>query len=55
MEHERLIPYIERVYGYSMNRTFTREEAEELTQQILLTVLQELPRLRDASRFEPFL
>ena len=55
MQSGRITPYIDRVYGYAMKRTFSRDEAEELTQQILVTVLQELPRLRDESRFEPFL
>ena len=55
MQHISLEPYIERVYGYAMNRTFSREEAEELTQEILVTTLAELPRLRDETRFEPFL
>ncbi len=55
MQHQSLEPYVERIYGYAVHRTFTREEAEELAQEILLTLLTELPRLRDASRFEPFL
>ena len=44
MQHIDLSPYIERVFGYAVRRTFTREEAEELTQEILVTTLQELPR-----------
>lgn len=55
MQHISLEPYVERVYGYAMQRTFSRSEAEELTQEILLTLLAELPRLRDEERFEPFL
>ena len=55
MQHISLEPYVERIYGYALRRTFSREEADELAQEILLTALQELPRLRDASRFEPFL
>ncbi|MBQ8200252.1 MAG: sigma-70 family RNA polymerase sigma factor [Clostridia bacterium] len=50
-----LEPYTERVYAYALRRTFSQEEAEELSQDILLTVLQELPRLKDESRLEPFL
>ena len=38
-----------------MKRTYTREEAEELSQEILFTVVRELSRLRDESRFEPWL
>lgn len=46
--------YIEKVYGYAINHTFSREEADELSQEILFTVLRELPRLKDDSKFEPW-
>lgn len=55
MQHISLEPYVERIYGYALRRTFSREEADELAQEILLTLLQELPRLRAEARFEPFL
>lgn len=55
MQNITLEPYVERIYGYALRRTFSREEADELAQEILLTLLQELPRLRDDARFEPFL
>lgn len=55
MQHISLEPYVERIYGYALRRTFSREEADELAQEILLTLLQELPRLRDVTRFESFL
>ncbi len=47
--------YIERVYGYAVNHTYTRDEADELSQEILLTAIRELPKLRDDSKFEPWL
>ena len=47
--------YVDRVYAYAVKRTYTREEAEELSQEILFTVIRELPKLRDESRFEPWL
>ena len=47
--------YIEKVYGYAVNHTYTCDEADELSQEILLTVIRELPRLRDDSKFEPWL
>lgn len=47
--------YVERVYAYAVKRTYTREEAEELSQEILFTVVRELPKLKDESRFEPWL
>ena len=30
MEHAILENYIEKVYGYAVNRTYSREEADEL-------------------------
>lgn len=47
--------YVERVYGYAVKHTGSREEADDLSQEILLTVIRELPRLRDDSKLEPFL
>lgn len=47
--------YIDRVYGYSIRHTFSREEADELSQEILCTALRQLPTLRDDKRFEPWL
>lgn len=47
--------YIEKVYGYAINHTFSREEADELSQEILFTVVRELPKLKDDRKFEPWL
>ncbi|MBQ8551960.1 MAG: RNA polymerase sigma factor [Clostridia bacterium] len=47
--------YIEKVYGYSIGHTYSRDEADELAQEILFTAVKELPKLRDESRFEPWL
>ena len=55
MMHEAIESYIEKVYGYAVNRTYCREEADELAQEILFTVFRELPKLRDESKFEPWL
>ena len=55
MEHAIIESYIEKVYGYAVNRTYSREEADELAQEILFTAVRELPRLREESRFEPWL
>ena len=55
MKPEIIEDYIEKVYGYAVNHTYTREEADELSQEILLTVIRELPKLRDSSKFEPWL
>lgn len=55
MNTDILEGYIEKVYGYAVNHTYTRDEADELSQEILLTVIRELPKLRDDSKFEPWL
>ena len=55
MKPDMIEEYIEKIYGYAVNRTYTRDEADELSQEILLTVIRELPRLKDKGKFEPFL
>lgn len=55
MEHAIIESYIEKVYGYAVKRTYSREEADELAQEILFTAVRELPGLREESRFEPWL
>lgn len=47
--------YVDRIYDYALRKTYTREEADELSQEILFTLVRELPRLRDERRFEPWL
>lgn len=55
MKADLIEDYIEKVYGYAVNHTYTRDEADELSQEILLTAIRELPRLRDHDKFEPWL
>lgn len=55
MKFDIMESYIEKVYGYAINRTYSREEADELAQEILFTAVCELPRLREESKFEPWL
>lgn len=55
MEQKILEQYVDKVYGYAVRQTYSREEADELSQQILFTAVRELPKLRDADRFEPWL
>lgn len=55
MEHNIIEDYVEKVYGYATRRTYSRDEADELAQEILFTAVRELPRLRDCDRFEPWL
>ena len=55
MQAEILEQYVDRVYAFAVNRTSSQEEAEELSQEILFTAVRCLPKLRDESRFEPWL
>lgn len=55
MNPEVIERYVDKVYAYAIKRTFTEEEAADLSQDILCTVLREIPKLRDESRFEPWL
>jgi RNA polymerase sigma factor (sigma-70 family) len=55
VESSILNNYIEKIYGYAINRTYTRDEADDLAQEILYTAVKELPKLKDDSRFEAWL
>lgn len=55
MKYNIMEGYIEKVYGYAVNHTYSREEADELAQEILFTAVRGLPDLREESRFEPWL
>ncbi len=55
MQYDIFESYVEKVYGYAVRHTYSREEADELAQEILFTAVRELPRLRDESKFEPWL
>ena len=47
--------YVEKVYGYATNHTYSRDEADELSQEILFTAIKQLPKLKDESKLEPWL
>ena len=47
--------YVEKVYGYAVNHTYSREEADDLSQEILFTAVRELPKLKDDKKLEPWL
>ncbi len=55
MENTILTKYIDKIYKYALSSTFSEGEAEELSQEILLTVLVALPKLREERKFEPWL
>ena len=55
MQPEILENYLEKIYAWARFRTFSEEEAEDLAQEITYQAILGLPRLRDESRFEPWL
>jgi len=55
MKPECLEKYIESIYSWSRGKTFSEDEAEDLSQEILYQAVLGLPKLRDESRFEPWL
>jgi len=55
MDANTISNYAEKVYSYAINRTYSRDEADDLSQEILFTAVRELPKLKDDSKFEPWL
>lgn len=55
MEIDKIADYVDKVYAYAIRRTYSDEEAADLSQEILFTLVRELPNLRDESRFEAWL
>lgn len=53
--NDKVTEYIDRIYGYSIRNTFSREEADELSQEILFTVIKQFPMLTNKDKFEPWL
>lgn len=54
MDDELVTGMLDKTYAWSVTRTFSREEAEELTQEILFQALKSIHQLRDRSKFEPW-
>ena len=54
MDYERIANMLDKTFGWAISRTFSREEAEELTQEILFQAIKSIGELRDESKFEPW-
>ena len=54
MDYTRITKMIDKTFGWAIPRTFSREEAEELTQEIMLQALKSASTLRNADKFEPW-
>ena len=55
MDISILADYVDRIFKFALSKSISEYEAEELSQEILLTAMTSLPKLRDESRFEPWL
>lgn len=55
MKLEDIANYMDKIYAYARRKTFSETEAEELSQEILLTAITSFSTLRDYTRFEPWL
>lgn len=54
MDFERISKMIDKTFAWSVSRTFSREEAEELTQEIMFQAIKSIGELRDDNKFEPW-
>ncbi len=52
MDYERISTMTDKAFAWSITRTFSREEAEELTQEILYQAIKSIGELRDDYKFE---
>jgi RNA polymerase sigma-70 factor (ECF subfamily) len=54
VDYERIAGMLDKTFAWSVARTFSREEAEELTQEIMFQAIKGIWELRDENRFEPW-
>jgi RNA polymerase sigma factor, sigma-70 family len=55
MNNEIFVKYINKILSFSQNRTYSQEEAEELTQEILLQAMKNVSTINDINKFEAWL
>ena len=54
VDYERIAGMLDKTFAWSVARTFSREEAEELTQEIMFQAIKSVGELRDNAKFEPW-
>ncbi|MCL2405390.1 MAG: sigma-70 family RNA polymerase sigma factor [Defluviitaleaceae bacterium] len=54
MDYERIASMLDKTFAWAVTRTFSREEAEELAQEIVFQAVVSIGELRDAAKFEPW-
>jgi len=54
VDYEHITCMLDKTFSWSVARTFSREEAEELTQEIMFQAIKSVGELRDDKKFEPW-
>ena len=54
MDYKCITGMLDKTFAWALSRTFSREEAEELTQEVLFQAIKSIGELRDPARFEPW-
>jgi RNA polymerase sigma-70 factor (ECF subfamily) len=54
VDYEQIACMLDKTFSWSVARTFSREEAEELTQEIMFQAIKSIGELRDDKKFEPW-
>ena len=54
VDDEHIAGMLEKIFAWSITRTFSREEEEELTQEITLQAMKSIGQLRHNSKFSPW-
>ena len=55
MESDILANFVDKILSYSQNRTYSRYEAEELAQEIMLQAVKNISTIQDMDKFEIWL
>lgn len=55
MDNDILANFINKILSFSQNRTYSKEEAEELTQEIFLQATKNISKINDIEKFEAWL
>ena len=55
MDNNMLVNFVDKILSFSQSRTYSRDEAEELTQEILLQAVKNISAIKDIDKFEAWL
>ena len=55
MDNEMLVTYVDKILSFSQHRTYSKEEAEELSQEIFLQAMKNIDTIKDMDKFESWL